>query len=110
MAYDEQLAGRVRAALSFTDGVTERRMFGGLGFMVAGNMVAAASHSGGLMLRVEPALGRSLVDGSVVRPFRMNGRELDGWLHLEPSAVEDEAALRTWLDRGLEFVRGLPAK
>jgi TfoX/Sxy family transcriptional regulator of competence genes len=110
MAYDEELAARIRAALSFTDQVTERRMFGGLGFMVAGHMVAAAAGGGGMMLRVDPALGSELVDGDGVRPFRMNGRDLSGWLYLQPAAVDDETALRTWLERGLAFVATLPPK
>lgn len=110
MAYDEELAGRIRAALSFTDGVTEKRMFGGLGFMVNGHMVAAASRSGGLMLRLDPAAGRTLVNGDTVRYFRMNGREMGGWLCLEQAAIDGEAALTAWLERGLAHVRTLPPK
>jgi len=110
MAYDEELAGRIRAALSFTDGVTEKRMFGGLGFMVHGHMVAAASSNGAMMLRLDPAQGPGLVNGDTVRFFRMNGREMGGWLHLEQSAVADETALRAWLDRGLFYVATLPPK
>jgi TfoX/Sxy family transcriptional regulator of competence genes len=110
MAYDEALAGRIRAALSFTDGVTEKRMFGGLGFMVHGHMVAAANHSGGVMLRLDPSQGPALVDGLTVRYVQMNGREMGGWLSLEPSAVADEDDLRTWLERGLAYVATLPPK
>lgn len=110
MSFDEELAGRIRAALSFTDNVTEKRMFGGLGFMVGGRMVAAASRGGTMMLRVDPAEGGALVDGSAVRHFEMGGRELSGWLSLQPSAVEDEAVLRSWLDRGLAYVATLPPK
>lgn len=110
MAYDEELAGRIRAALSFTDGVTEKRMFGGLGFMVNGHMVAAASRSGGLMLRLDPAAGRTLVNGDTVRYFRMNGREMGGWLYLEQAAIDGEAALTAWLERGLAHVGTLPPK
>ena len=110
MSYDEELAGRVRAALSFTDGVTEKRMFGGLAFLACGHMVAAASRSGGLMLRLDPGVAAELVDGEQVRPFRMNGRDLGGWLYLEPDAVDGDAELRQWLDRGLAFVGTLPPK
>jgi len=109
MSFDEELAGRIRAGLSFTEGVTEKRMFGGLGFMVAGHMVAAASSGGGLMLRLDPAEAAELVDGVRVRPFRMNGREPAGWLHLEPAAVDGDE-LQQWLERGLAFVRTLPPK
>jgi TfoX-like protein len=110
MAYDEELAGRIRAALSSTDGVTEKLMFGGCAFLVAGHMVAAASRDAGLMLRLDPALGPDLVDGDRIRHVWMNGRELRGWLHLEPAVVEEEAQLMTWLQRGLDHVRNLPPK
>ncbi len=109
MSYDEELAGRIRAGLSFTEGVTEKRMFGGLGFMVDGHMVAAASSGGGVMLRLDPTEAADLVDGAQVRPFRMNGREPAGWLYLEPEAV-DGGHLQRWLERGLAFVRTLPPK
>lgn len=110
MAHDEELAGRIRAALSLTGGVTEKRMFGGLGFMVDGHMVAAADSAGELMLRVDPAEAPGLVDGDVVRHVRMRGRELAGWLVLAPSAVADERELRDWLQRGLACVRTLPSR
>lgn len=109
MSYDEELAGRIRAVLSFTEGVTEQRMFGGVGFMVAGHMVAAASRSGDMMVRLDPALAAELIDGERVRPFIMNGREPAGWLSVEPEAVEGDQ-LRLWLERGVAFVRTLPAK
>lgn len=110
MAYDEELAGRIRAALSFSAGITEKRMFGGCGFLLDGHMVAGASSGGGMMLRLDPEEGAGLVDGAAVRPFRMKGREMTGWLSIEPEAVGSEAELRAWLDRGLAFVRTLPPK
>ncbi len=110
MAFDEVLAGRIRAALSFADGITEKRMFGGCGFLLDGHMVAAAGSGGVMLLRVDPARGPGLVNGSTVRLFRMNGREMAGWLGLEPEAVGSEADLRAWLDLALEFVRTLPPK
>ncbi len=110
MAYDEELAGRLRAALSFIEGVTEKRMFGGLGFMVDGNMVAAASSDGGMMLRVDPARGADLVDGNAVRHVRMHGRDMAGWLSLDPTVVGDEQELSAWLRHGLSYVATLPAK
>ena len=110
MAFDDELAGRIRAALSFIEGVTEKRMFGGLGFMVNGHMVAAASSSGGLMLRVDRAAWRDLVDGTAARPFRMNDRDTVGWLYLEPDTVDDDAELARWLRLGLDHVATLPPK
>nr|WP_300150349.1 TfoX/Sxy family protein [Propionicimonas sp.] len=109
MAYDHELAGRIRAALSFHPGIAEKRMFGGLAFLVDGHMVAAASNEG-MMLRVDPAGSARLLDGERVRPVRMNGRDLGGWLYLEPEVIEDESSLRAWLDRGLARVRTLPPK
>ena len=110
MTYDEDLAARIRAALSFEPDVTERRMFGGCAFLVAGNMVGAASARGGLMLRVDPAAAGPMLAAEGVRPFVMNGRPLDGWLHVAEDQLQTEAALRDWLDHGLAFVRTLPAK
>ncbi|MGC3993227.1 MAG: TfoX/Sxy family protein [Propionicimonas sp.] len=110
MAFDEELAGRIRAALSFTDGVTEQRMFGGLGFMVDGHLAAAASSRGGLMLRIDPSLASGLVDGDAVRPFRMHGRDLAGWVLVAPEAVDDDSELLVWLGRAQAWVATLPPK
>ncbi len=110
MAYDLELAGRIRAALSFEPGVTEKRMFGGCAFLLAGRLLVAASGRGGLMLRVDPAVGSSLIDPPLVRPFDMNGRQMSGWLHVDDTMVETEDDLRDWLGHALDFVRTLPQK
>ncbi len=110
MAYDEELADRIRAMVSGESGLTERKMFGGLGFMLDGHMAVAASSTGGLMVRVDPADGEGLVDGSTVAPMEMGGRTMAGWLLVEPSTVADDATLRTWVDRGTAYVRTLPPK
>jgi TfoX/Sxy family transcriptional regulator of competence genes len=110
MAYDEQLADRIRQALHGEPGVTEKRMFGGLGFMVAGNMAVAASSQGGLMVRVDPDDGRSLVDGEAVRPMEMRGRTMDGWLLVDSGALADDEELRRWVDRGVAYAGSLPPK
>lgn len=113
MAYDEELAARVRDVLTdlVPDGpvLSERRMFGGLAFLVDGHMAAAATRSG-LMLRIDPAEGDSLVDGRAVRRMEMRGRELDGWLLLDGPAVAADDQLATWVGRGVGYVRGLPPK
>ena len=109
MPYDEELAGRLRAALSFEPDITEKRMFGGCAFLAGGHLAAAAASSGQLMVRVDPRLTPGLVDGRLVRRFRMNGRELDGWLLVEQQALPDEAGLRRWLELGLAHARSLPA-
>ena len=110
MAYDEELADRVREALDGEPGVTEKRMFGGLGFMVAGNMAVAASSQGGLMVRVDREDGRSLVDGDSVRPMEMRGRTMDGWLLVDAGGLVDDEGLRRWVDRGVSHARSLPPK
>lgn len=108
MPYDEDLANRIRERLAGEDGVTERRMFGGLGFMVGGHMVVAASHDGGLLARVDP-------DGEAAKlphasPMEMRGRSMAGWVRVVPEGVAGDAELAAWVDRSLAFVRTLPPK
>lgn len=115
MAYDEAHADRMRAALASSPDVldgalTEKKMFGGLGFMIDGHMVAAATNGGCMMLRVDPALTDTYVDGLHVQRFEMRGRGLRGWLDLAPEAVADDEDLRDWLAIGIAHVRSLPPK
>lgn len=107
MAYDEELAHRVRAALGPEPGLTEKRMFGGLGFMVDGHMAVAASGQGGLMVRVDPAASEELVDHVHVERVVMRGREMDGWLRVATEAVDADAALQDWVARGVAAARAL---
>jgi TfoX/Sxy family transcriptional regulator of competence genes len=107
MAYDEDLADRVRAALGEQPALTEKRMFGGLGFMVEGHMAVAASGQGGLMVRVDPAASEELVDHVLVERVVMRGRAMDGWLRVATQAVGDEEALRSWVARGVAAARAL---
>jgi hypothetical protein len=110
MAYDEELAARVRGALAGEPGVTEKRMFGGLAFLVGGHLAVSASGQGGLLLRVDPAETESLSSPPEVGRFEMRGREMDGWLRVDPGAVATEDDLRSWVGRGLAYVRTLPPK
>jgi TfoX/Sxy family transcriptional regulator of competence genes len=110
MAYDEELADRLRTVLADRPGLTEKRMFGGLAFLVNGNMAVSASSQGGLLLRVDPNDTGTLVAEPHVERFVMRGREMDGWLHVEPAAVESDDALRSWVARGAAYARSLPAK
>ena len=93
MAYDEDLADRIRAALQHQDGVTERRMFGGLAFLVNGRMAVSASGQGGILLRVDPAETDSVVREDGVSRFEMRGREMDGWVRVDPSATASDQEL-----------------
>ena len=110
MAYDEELAHRIREVVQAESGLTEQRMFGGVAFLINGNMAVSASGQGGLLLRVDPAQTEDLVQPPQVRRFQMRGREMDGWLHLEPSAVHADADFRRWVTIGVEYARSLPPK
>jgi TfoX/Sxy family transcriptional regulator of competence genes len=110
VAYDEDLANRIRALLAGEDGVTEKRMFGGLGFLLRGNMAVSASHTNGLLARIEPAH----TDEAVARPhaerMEMRGRSMDGWIRVAPEGVSDDRELAAWVERSLAYARTLPPK
>ena len=110
MAYDEDLADRIREAIQGQDGVAERRMFGGLAFLVNGNMAISASSRGGLLVRVDPDETKALVREAGVSRFAMRGREMDGWLHVEASATTADSVVSAWVERGVAYARSLPAK
>lgn len=110
MAYDERLASRVRGQLASHEGVTERAMFGGLAFLLDGNMVLAASSRGGLMVRVgAEAYERALAE-SYAAVVEMSGRPVGGWILVDAAGVSEPEQLRAWIDRGLAFARTLPPK
>jgi hypothetical protein len=90
--------------------VTEKPMFGGLAFLLSGNLAVSASSKGGLLVRIEPVATESLVKEPNVHRFRMRGREMDGWLHVDATALETDEELRRWVSHGLEYARTLPAK
>ena len=100
----------MRSIVAGEPGIAERRMFGGLAFLVHGNMAVAASGQGGLLVRVDPDESDELVRTSPASPMEMRGRTMPGWLRLEASAVADEAELAAWVKRGVAYARSLPAK
>ena len=110
MAYDEVLGDRIRDAIPDPEGVTEKRMFGGLAFLVHGNLAVGASSQGGLILRVDPAETDSLVNDDDVTRFVMRGREMNGWLHVYPSAAASDEQLRRWVEIGVRYAGSLPSK
>jgi len=110
MAYDQELAERIRGLIASEPNVTEKKMFGGLAFLVQGNMAVAASGQGGLMVRVDPAQSDALIAKSSARPLEMRGREMAGWLRLDSDQVRTNRQLKPWVDRGTAFARSLPAK
>jgi TfoX/Sxy family transcriptional regulator of competence genes len=110
MAHDEDLANRIRELLANRDDVTEKRMFGGLAFLVGGHMAVAASREGGLLARVDPADTEALLGRDHVGPMVMRGRELDGWLRVDGAGVRTQRQLEPWVRRGVAFVGTLPPK
>ena len=110
MAYDEGLAERIRELLAGEPGVTEQRMFGGLAFLVGGNMAVAASGQGGLMVRVDPEDSERLVASTPARPMDMRGRPMRGWLRVDLDDVRTKRTLQRWVGLGTAYARSLPPK
>jgi hypothetical protein len=110
VAYDEELADRIRALIAGEPSLTEKKMFGGLGFMVGGNMAVAASGQGGLLVRVDPEESSTLVESTPAYNMVMRGRPMDGWLRLDAADVASEPALAEWVARGVAYARSLPPK
>ena len=110
MAYDEDLADRIRELLAAEPGVAEQRMFGGLAFLLGGNMAVAASGQGGLMVRVDPAQTDDLAEQPHAKPFVMRGRPMQGWLRVATAGVGTAEELEPWVARGVAYARSLPPK
>lgn len=110
MAFDLELADRLRFLVEGEDGLSEKRMFGGLAFLIHGNMAVAASSKGGLMVRVDPADTAELIGQDGVDRMRMRGRDLEGWLRVAARAVATDDDLERWLARGVGYARSLPSK
>jgi TfoX/Sxy family transcriptional regulator of competence genes len=110
MAYDEELANRIRELIAAEAGVTEKRMFGGLAFLIGGNMSVSVSGRGGLMLRCDPAETEELRRKPHAGPFEMRGRVMDGWLRVDSEGLRSKAQLERWVTRGVSYARSLPAK
>lgn len=110
MAYDEELADRIRSLLDDRDGLTQKKMFGGLAFLVGGNMAIAASGQGGILVRVDPEESDELVATTSAEPMEMRGRSMAGWLRVDSTDVEADAALAEWVERGTAYAGSLPPK
>jgi TfoX/Sxy family transcriptional regulator of competence genes len=110
VAYDEDLANRIRELMAGEAGVTEQKMFGGLAFLVGGNMSVAASGQGGLMVRVDPDETEALLAKPHARPFEMRGRQMDGWLRVDDEGVRTKRQLEPWVKRGVAYARSLRRK
>jgi TfoX N-terminal domain len=110
MAYDEDLAERIRQLIAGEPDVTEQKMFGGLAFLIGGNMSVAASGHGGLLVRVDPEDTDTLLAKRHAEAFEMRGRPMRGWLRVHPEGVRTRRELEPWVERGVAFARSLPAK
>jgi len=110
MAYDQDLAERIRELLVDEPTVTEKPMFGGLAFLLGGNMAVAASGQGGLLVRVDKARTDELVETTSARPMEMRGRPMQGWLRVDADAVRTDAPLAEWVALGTACARSLPPK
>ncbi|MFX0575494.1 TfoX/Sxy family protein [Nocardia nepalensis] len=110
MAYDKELADRIRELIEPAPDVAEKKMFGGLAFLIGGNMAVAASGKGGLLVRVDPQESTTLLAREYVGAMVMGGREMNNWLRVDGEAVADDDALGEWIDRGVTYARSLPPK
>src|SRR5438094_3215518 len=110
MAYDEALADRIRALAAAERGLTEKKMFGGLSFLIGGNMAIAASGQGGLLVRVDPEESDELVSATEAETMVMRGREMKGWLRVASEHVGTNEQLAEWVERGTSYARSLPPK
>jgi TfoX/Sxy family transcriptional regulator of competence genes len=110
MPYDEDLAHRIRELVANERGLSEKKMFGGLAFLVEGNMAVAASGTGGLLVRVDPAASDRLVETTRATPMVMRGRPMQGWLRLAPEDVRTKRQLTKWVEMGVTYARALPRK
>jgi TfoX/Sxy family transcriptional regulator of competence genes len=109
MAYNEALAERVRSYLKGIPLLVEKKMFGGIGFLVQGNM-ACGVHGENLIVRIDPQEYKVALSQPHVRPFDMTGKPMKGWIFVTPEGVEQEQELVSWIEKGVEFAQKLPAK
>ena len=110
MAYDEELADRIRELVADEPGLTEQKMFGGLAFLIGGHMAVSASRRGGIMVRVDPAQSDRLVTTTAAYPMEMRGRPAEGWLRVDAEHVRTKRQLASWVKRGTTYAKSLPTK
>ena len=110
MAYDEALADRIRQLIGSQSGLTEQKMFGGLAFLIGGNMAVAASGQGGVLVHVEPDESDELVATTSARLMEMRGRSMRGWLRVDPEDLGTKRQLASWVELGVAYAKSLPAK
>jgi TfoX/Sxy family transcriptional regulator of competence genes len=110
VAYDEDLADRMRELLAGTRGLTEQKMFGGLAFLIGGHMAIAASGQGGALVRVNPEQSDKIVATTKAQPMEMRGRQMEGWLRVDSDDLRTKRQLEKWVKLGSNYVQSLPPK
>jgi hypothetical protein len=110
MAYDEELADRLRFLIEGEPGLSEQKMFGGLAFLIGGHLAVAASREGGLLLRTDPSDTEVLLEDPHAAPFEMRGRSMAGWLRVGAAGLGTDDELQRWADVGVSYARSLPPK
>jgi TfoX/Sxy family transcriptional regulator of competence genes len=110
MAYDEALADRIRELITAEPGLSEQKMFGGLAFLIGGNMAASASGQGGMMIRADPAESDALVESTNAQFVAMRGRQMQGWLRVDSEHLQTKRELARWVEIGTTYARSLPVK
>jgi len=110
MAYDEELADRIRDLVGDEPGLTEQKMFGGLAFLIGGNMAIAASGQGGILVHADPEASDALVGTTDAYLMEMRGKQMRGWLRVDPGHVSTKPKLAKWVELGTSYARSLPAK
>jgi TfoX/Sxy family transcriptional regulator of competence genes len=110
VAYDEELAARIRELVADQPKLSEQKMFGGLAFLIGGNMAVAASGQGGLLVRADPTKGEELISSGAADPMEMGGRQMTGWLRVSTDAVRTKRQLARWVKLGTEYAASLPEK
>jgi hypothetical protein len=110
MAYDQELAERIRQLIGSDPELTEKKMFGGLAFLIRGNMAIAASNQGGAMVRVDPAQSDVLVATTKATLMNMRGRDMPGWLRVKSDDLRTNDQLAPWVQIGTSYARSLPPK
>ena len=110
MPYDEELANRIRELVSGESNLSEQKMFGGLAFLIGGNMAIAASGQGGVLVRVDPVQSETLLAKTPARLMEMRGRQMQGWLRVDPEHLRTKRQLAKWVQLGTTYARSLPAK
>lgn len=108
MSFDEELAERLRGLLAVEDGVVEKKMFGGVAFMLGGHLTIAASGQGGILVRIDPDSGEAALARPFTEPMVMKGRELAGWIRVQPEGYDADDEVQHWVDEAVAFVRTLP--